>query len=208
MAYLHCRDDYLLNRLHKRPKIPLHVGVIGERGLFETLNELSKEENFHIHSQPPAFGQKDKEIILVIGALNKIKMSNLEKGLAWIATGATIMTTCNDMSDPSSKGDFVIGMPNHILHILKYSAQPKRPYSLGNPHPIHAQEIFRLFKDISPEKLLFVGDTIYTDIQLAEEHGIASAMILTGNTKRNAIENYTVRPDYVVESVRDIQDLF
>jgi Predicted sugar phosphatases of the HAD superfamily len=142
---------------------------------------------------------------LIIGSVNKIKISTLEKGLKWIQSGAKVLTTCSDVSDPASKGDFNLGMPNHILHLLKYNTIGVKSYSLGKPHPIHAQKIFSNFKDINPKDLLFVGDTIYTDIQLAEENNIKNCLVLTGSSSRDTTKSYIIEPDYIIESIKDLE---
>ena len=183
------------------------MGVIGEVGLFETLNELTGER-FRISKTPPSHTKANKVLFLVIGTVDRIKMSFLERGLAWLKAGAKVITTCSDLADPSSKGsDFVLGMPNHILHLLKYSVQVGRPYSLGKPHPIFAQTICRHFDELKSQDILFVGDTIHTDIQLAEEHDFTSCLVLTGNTKADTLDNYTLTPSIIKDSVKDLVDL-
>lgn len=199
--------DYLAKRLTKEPKKMFRVGIIGEVGLFETLNELTSER-FRISKEPPADSTENDLLFLVIGTVDRIKMSALERGLAWLKAGAKVITTCSDLADPSSKGsDFVLGMPNHILHLLKYSVQVGHPYSLGKPHPIFAQTIRRHFHTLKPNEILFVGDTINTDIQLAEEHDFGSCLVLTGNTKADTLDNYTLTPSIIKESVKDLVDL-
>jgi len=151
-------------------------------------------------------------LYLVIGTVDKIKISTLEKVRKWINAGAQIITTCCDMSDPSSKGDFTLGMPNHILHMASFNTlNYTKPYSTGKPNPIHAKAILRQFRSedstIDANEILFVGDTIYTDIQLAEESGFKSALVLSGNTKEDAIKKTVVESDFVIKSVRDVPDL-
>ena len=207
--------DYLAKRLalhpspyHTTPQKTFHVGIIGEKGLFETLNELTCNR-FRISKEPPPELSENDVLFLVIGTVSRIKISALERGLAWLKAGAKVITTCSDLADPSSKGsDFVLGMPNHILHLLKYSVQVGRPYSLGKPHPIFAQKISWHFEGLDPQSILFVGDTIHTDIQLAEEHDYTSCLVLSGNTKVDSLDNYTISPLMVKESVKDLVALF
>ena len=42
-----------------------------------------------------------------------------------------------------SKGDFNIGMPNHILHILNFTIKTNS-YSLGKPSPFIAKKIHKI----------------------------------------------------------------
>lgn len=196
--------DYLEEKIKKRPEINISIGIIGERGLFETLNELSKYKNFKICDIPPKY---ETTLILVIGTLNKIKITNLEKGLKWIKSGAKIITTCNDTTDPASKGDFNLGMPNHTIHLLKYNCNITRSYSLGKPHPIHIKKINKIFSGISNEKILFVGDSMLTDIQLAEENGLSSCLVLSGNTNKDTIKNYIIEPDHIINSIDGLYNI-
>lgn len=194
--------DYIKKKLEKNPNKIYSVGIIGEIGLFETLNELSEYPNFKICDVPPKY---KTTLILVIGTLNKIKITNLEKGLKWIKSGAKIIKTCCDTTDPSSKGDYNLAMPSHILHLLEYNVKITKGYSLGKPHPIHAEKIKTVFKNIPPNEILFVGDTILTDIQLAEENSIQSCLVLTGNTNKETLNNYIIEPDYIIDSIKDLK---
>ena len=194
--------DYLEKKIKKNKEKNFSIGIIGEKGLFQTVNEITNLKNCEICEIPPKYKTKK---ILIIGSVNKIKISTLEKGLKWIQSGAKVLTTCNDVSDPASKGDFNLGMPNHILHLLKYNTIGIKSYSLGKPHPIHAQKIFSNFKDINPKDLLFVGDTIYTDIQLAEENNIKNCLVLTGSSSRDTTKSYIIEPDYILESIKDLE---
>ena len=58
-----------------------------------------------------------------------------------------------------------------------------------------------------PSKILFVGDTMYTDIRLAEESGFKSCLVLSGNTKIEALATYTIDPDYVLDDINGLKDI-
>ena len=91
--------------------------------------------------KPPKYKTKN---FLIIGTLNKIKISNLEKTLKWVKSNAKIILTCDDVSDPSSKGDF-LGMPfKHILHMTNFNLQTTQAYSCGKPNPIVARKILEV----------------------------------------------------------------
>ena len=74
-----------------------------EQGLYDTINPITQMKNVEICETPPKYKTKN---FLIIGTLNKIKISNLEKTLKWVKSNAKIILTCDDVSDPSSKGDF------------------------------------------------------------------------------------------------------
>jgi NagD protein len=193
--------DFLKSKIVSQPEKNYSLGIIGERGLIETINELTQYSNCEICDVPPKYETK---LILIVGCLNKIKISNLEKGLTWAKANAKIITSMPDNSDPSSKGDFNLCVPNHILHLLKYNISIPKSYSLGKPHPIHVKKIRETFKNIDSSDMLFVGDTLYTDIQLAEEHDIPSCLVLTGNSNNQTLKNYIIEPTIILKSVKEL----
>ena len=198
--------DFLKKRIEKNVNKTYFIGIIGERGLFETINTLTEFKNCVIVDKPPNKKlNKNDELILIVGTVNKIKITNLEKGLDWINNNAKVITTCCDTTDPSSKGDFNLGMPSHILHLLKYNTRAIRQYSLGKPHPIFKTKILQELKGIPIEKIMFVGDTIYTDIRLANESNMISCLVLTGNSKIDTLNNFVIEPDLVVDSIWDLR---
>ena len=52
---------------------------------------------------------------------NKITIKLLQNIMKWAQFNPKVLTTCEDNSDPSSKGDFTLGLPNHLLHLLKFN---------------------------------------------------------------------------------------
>lgn len=200
--------DYLRSKLSRFPKEIFNIGVVGESGLYQVLHELTSFDNCQFMEVPPQ--PTDGRLYLVIGTVDKIKISTLEKTRQWVQAGAKIITTCCDMSDPSSKGDFSLGMPNHMLHMVSYNnaIQHTKAYSTGKPNPIHKKAILKQFNSLKPEEILFIGDTLYTDIRLAEESGFMSALVLSGNTNKDVAKGAVVESDYVLESIKNIKDLF
>ena len=52
--------------------------------------------------------------------------------------------------------------------MVNYNVKTKS-YSTGKPHPIHKEKIMETLEIDNPNEILFIGDTIYSDIRLAEE---------------------------------------
>lgn len=193
--------DYLQSKIERFPDEKFVVGVIGESGLYSAISSLEKIQL--VDNPPTEHYVAQSRMYLVVGTVDQIKISHLAKARNWIKAGARVITTCSDMSDPSSKGDFTLGMPNHMLHMISYNVATKH-YSTGKPHPIHRRKIMELFRDTNPNEILFIGDTLYTDIRLAEESGFQSALVLSGNTRIDALKTYVVEPDYVLNSINDV----
>ena len=94
-----------------------------------------------------------------------------------------ILLTCEDISDPSSKGDFTLGMPRHVLHMTNYTIKSNY-YSLGKLNPKIANLILNQYKDIKSDEVMLIGYTIYTDIRLAEENDFKSILVKWKYKKR------------------------
>lgn len=59
--------------------------------------------------------------------------------------------------------------------------------------------------EFSKREILMVGDTLYTDILGGNKFGVDTALVLTGNTRKERAEvlirSYGIIPDYICESV-------
>lgn len=202
--------DYLKDKLERFPNKIFKVNVIGELGLYETIMELQHYKNFVNCSNKINVSNANIELYIVLGTVNKIKINHLNKLLKLIKAGAKIITTCKDISDPASKGDFNLGMPMHMLHMIGFNVNRKiHSYSTGKPNPRISKYIYNSLSPYvsSPKDILFIGDTIYTDIQLAEESGFHSCLVLSGNTKKDTMNVYTIEPEFVLNNINDLNKI-
>ncbi len=179
----------------------LHIGIVGEQGLYDVIETSYAND-------PSILMDNDGNPIknyLIIGTVNEIRVADLEKIRKWKHAGAVIVTTCCDLSDPRG----LTIMPNHLLHIVNFGMPPRtsEPYSTGKPNPIWTRSILATFPDTKPNEIIFFGDTLYTDICLAEESGFLSGLVLTGNTSFKAINDCVASPDYIVNSIASIPDV-
>ena len=73
----------------------------------------------------------------------------------------------------------------------------------GKPSPITVQEAMNLL-GLPPDQCIMVGDRLETDMRMGREAGMATALVLTGVTRREQVESSPWKPDYVLESVRGL----
>ena len=59
---------------------------------------------------------------------------------------------------------------------------------------------------VAPARTAMVGDRLYTDMQMAKNAGIASILVLTGETKREDLAGSEVQPDFVFPSLAELAD--
>lgn len=77
--------------------------------------------------------------------------------------------------------------------------------SLGKPDPVMVEEALRGL-DVSPADCLMVGDRLMTDIAMAVDAGMASGLVLTGDSTREQAEALPEdrRPTYLVERIDEL----
>jgi ribonucleotide monophosphatase NagD (HAD superfamily) len=57
---------------------------------------------------------------------------------------------------------------------------------------------------LRPQECILIGDRLETDIFMGKKAGMATALVLTGVTKREALKESSFQPDYVWDSVAEI----
>ena len=186
-----------------------HIGIVGEIGLKNTLNIYSWDrDNIHIIKQSLPEIKEDislwKNKYLVIGTLTRFRIEEIIKCYQWINAGAKVLLTCPDSAEPSSRGDFDIILPKHIIHILKYNLKFEYE-ALGKPHPLIDEKLSNCETNIKNKKeILFVGDTLNTDIQLALNAGWSKCLVLSGNTNREIAETQKDKIEIIVNNVEEL----
>jgi len=186
-----------------------HICIIGEKGLRDTLNQYSWDrDNIYIIKQPLPEIKEDislwKNKYLVIGTLTRFRVEEIIKCYQWINAGAKVLLTCPDAAEPSSRGDFDIILPKHIIHILKYNLKFEYE-TLGKPHSLIEEKLTECESNIKNKKeILFVGDTLNTDIQLALNAGWSKCLVLSGNTNREIAETQQHTIEYIMKDVSEL----
>ncbi len=92
-----------------------------------------------------------------------------------------------------------------IINLLKTSTN-EEPVVVGKPNELMIKYISKEF-NVERKNISMVGDRLYTDIKMAETSGINSILVLSGETKRSDLVDSTIEPDFVVESVKDLNKL-
>ena len=112
----------------------------------------------------------------------------------------------SDLTYPVSKNDVAIAAGG-VADIVEKIAQ-KTFIHFGKPDAsmfIYAYEKLLEKNDYKKNDILMVGDTLYTDIIGGNKFGVDTALVLTGNTRKERAEvlirSYGVIPDYICESV-------
>lgn len=120
----------------------------------------------------------------------------LEKGKEFIATHPD--TVC-----PSDIGD----MPDVGAMMALFECSCGRAPSVicGKPYSPMAEIIGSLF-DVPKEKIVMIGDRLYTDILFGINNGFQSVLVLSGETTKEMLSASGIKPSYVFDSVVSLVD--
>ena len=118
-----------------------------------------------------------------------------------VRAGARIVATNPDPFCPTPDGD----LPDcaAMLAAIEASTGAKAEAIVGKPSR-HMSDALLERIALPPSDTVLVGDRITTDVRMAHEAGMASALVLTGATPRSAIDNAPYAPDYVLDGVAEI----
>lgn len=122
----------------------------------------------------------------------------LNDALQAIKNGARFIATHPDRTCPVDGGELadVAGMIGAIEGVTGKQVE----LVTGKPSPITVQEAVDLL-GLSPADCIMVGDRLETDMRMGLEAGMATALVLTGVTKREDLAASPWRPEYILENI-------
>lgn len=82
-------------------------------------------------------------------------------------------------------------------------AVKRRPRFLGKPDRTMI-DILAKAEGVPYENIAMVGDRIYTDVKTGINAGVTSILVLSGETTMEDYKRSDVKPDYILDSVKDI----
>lgn len=118
-----------------------------------------------------------------------------------VRAGARIVATNPDPFCPTPDGD----LPDcaAMLAAIEASTGARAEAVVGKPSPHMAETLLDRLA-LPPDDTILVGDRLMTDVLMAREAGMASALVLTGATGPEALDGAAVIPDYVLGSVAEV----
>lgn len=119
-----------------------------------------------------------------------------------IAAGKPYVATHPDFVCPSENGD----MPDAgALMACVEATVHKRPETIvGKPYAPMADFVFA-YCGSPAEECAFVGDRLYTDVKFGLNNGMASVLVMTGETTERMLAESGVHPDYKFDSVNELR---
>jgi HAD superfamily hydrolase (TIGR01450 family) len=119
-----------------------------------------------------------------------------------VRAGARIVATNPDAYCPTPDGG---GLPDcaAMLAAIEASTGIRAEAIVGKPSPHMAATLLDRL-GVPARDTLLVGDRLATDIRMANEAGMASALVLTGATALEEARSSEDQPDYVIENLGEL----
>jgi 4-nitrophenyl phosphatase len=170
------------------------VMVVGEPGLVQGIQAAGSV----IETDPL------KTDIVVVGMDRGLTYEKIKLAYMAISHGALFWATNLDPLFPVS-GGFHPGAGAVVASVITAAGPPDRVF--GKPQTDMANLALDRLR-LPRESCLVVGDRMDTDILFAKQARMDSALVLTGATSREDLGAYDYSPDYVFDTIVDIETLF
>jgi len=168
--------------------------VVGETPFVEEL----KKAGFSMTEEP-------KEIEYVVVAFDRtFDYRKLNIAFQAIKLGAHFVATNPDRTCPVEGGE----IPDCAGMIAAIEAVTRKQVEVivGKPSPLIIQAALEVM-GLKPEDCILIGDRLETDIKMGRESGIATGIVLTGVTDEKTLKESSIHPDFIFQSIADVENL-
>ncbi|WIH88779.1 HAD-IIA family hydrolase [Brachyspira pilosicoli] len=163
--------------------------VIGTGGLVSELYNIG----YSINDVNPDY--------VVVGKTSAFNFDMLKKAVSLINKGARFIGCNPDITDPAPDGELIPAV-GPILAAIE-TATGKKPYIVGKPNPI-MMSIAKNKINAHSENTVMIGDRMDTDILGGLGAGMRTCLVLSGVTKIEMLKEFPYKPNYVFNSVAEI----
>ena len=118
-----------------------------------------------------------------------------------IRAGKPYIATHPDFNCPTEDG-FIPDI-GAILALIEASTGRRADVILGKPHRGIVDEALRR-TGFTLDEMAIVGDRLYTDVATGVRHGMTGILVLSGETKLEAVEDSDVKPDLIFGKLADM----
>lgn len=180
-----------LNKIKKNAK----VFLLGTKALEEEF----KKCGFQIVKK-----RGEKIDFVVLGFDTTLTYEKLWIACDYILEGVQYIATHPDFVCPLPGGK-VMPDVGSIIELIK-GTTGKEPLIIGKPYKYIVDAVLEKYK-LEKKEIAIVGDRLYTDIRTGIENGLASVLVMSGETNKKMLKNTKFIPDYIFNSVKDIADI-
>jgi HAD superfamily hydrolase (TIGR01450 family) len=141
---------------------------------------------------------------VLVGFDRSLSYESLCRAAYWISRGKLFVATHPDRVCPTDEATVLIDC-GAICAALESATGRAPDVVLGKPHPQMLAGILARH-GLAAHELAVVGDRLYTDLEMARRAGALGVLVLTGEATRQMAESSPVRPDMIVQDVREFAE--
>ncbi len=146
----------------------------------------------------------DNPDVAVIGFDTSLTYDRLYKFCGYVNDGLPYIATHPDYFCPAPN----CPMPDigALIEAIRLTVGRTPDVVMGKPHTEAGMRIAKKY-NLPPKKIAMVGDRLYTDVAFGKNCGFVSVLVLSGETTKEMVESSKIKPDYVLDFVKDIPAL-
>lgn len=149
--------------------------------------------------------REEKPDYVVFGFDKTLTYEKMWMACDFILEGAGYIATHPDINCPLAGGKFMIDTGS-FLKAIEASIHRTPDVIIGKPNKFII-DIIKKEKGLRDEDLVMVGDRLYTDILGAQNAGIDSVLVFSGETTKEAYEGSEIKATYAFNSVERIDEI-
>ena len=162
--------------------------VIGEPGLYNAM-----------HDAGIAMNEVDPDYVIV-GETDSYNYDSICRAVRHIWNGARLIGTNADLTAPLECG--IVPACRALISPIE-ATTGKKAYYVGKPNPLMMRTGLQML-GVHSENAAIIGDRMDSDIIAGIECGLDTALVLTGVTTRESMQQYPYRPRLILDGVGDI----
>ena len=139
---------------------------------------------------------------VLVGIDFSFDYDSILQGLQALDAGATLVAVNPDPNCPVEGGKRIPDT-GAFTAALEAAAQVNETIIIGKPSIIMGEYLNTLLED-DPQRCIFVGDRLETDIYFGKTNLMKTALVLTGAATLNTVDNSTIKPDFVWKSLNEL----
>lgn len=158
-----------------------------------------------ILSETFAFSDDPERIDVVVASADRsFDFEKLNTGFQALKRGARFLATNSDATAPVDDGE--IPDAGAVIGALEGCSRRRVEQVVGKPSPFMARRALERLGCAASQAIL-VGDRVETDVLMGHQAGMATALVLTGVSRAEALGESPIQPDFVLQSVRQLPGL-
>lgn len=167
----------------------------------ESFKQELEEEGFVV--VPVDYRGADVDYVL-LGFDTELTYAKIEGACYYVSRGYEYIATNCDMRCPIKDSKYIPDC-GAIAQLIE-AATDCKPIFLGKPERTIVDVVSQRFS-VPIEKIVCVGDRLYTDIAVGINAGADTVCVFTGEAQREDVQNTPYKPTYSFDSIRDLYDV-